>query len=684
VKQKGRKKHKNKPEDANIIEALDRLDYIKINFKAEISKWKEFDFYISSSFESLEENGNELQLKVASWIDKVFNCCLDDEETLSKETLINHLIFMKRVSIETKPWDGKELTIELSSDVIQDYESSLLLDAEVLVLYANGRDLGLKRSNILKNFNDFLELEIGQTTVIESIKLFLKELKLSIYSFCISVCSIVKETADHLQQQLSGQLDVEIDAVKNEVARVIQNNFNFAFDFVKDSTRLLSGPLRKKLEKLQIQLSHTWMDYVLEYMERGKGTKPRWSTVGLNFITGFSSDLISSMTNDEYLEFKEKFNQFIDHLFGTRAKSKINITMHRKTSSNVYVKKYHANKETEESGKEYCDTKKNDDISSPMKRIRKSICLMENRRDNNRFEKRLIGHVIDCDNENSWSWKYFKTQIGYKSVSFKWQRGTKLGEGSFGQVYTCVNIDNGKLLAMKEVEFQTNNEQRIKEIISEVATLEGITHQNLVRFFGVEIHRDQICIFMEHCDAGTLEDIGNLGLPMRHIQDYTRQLLTAVQVLHQHGIIHRDIKGSNIFLTSSGLLKLGDFGSAIKLTNRSYTLPGEVFSHSGITAAYTAPEVINNVNKKGYGRSADVWSIGCVVIEMVSGKRPWHDLEPFQIMYKVGMGAKPTIPGSLISEGNEFVNKCLEINPEQRATVEQLIMNSFVRIGTSF
>lgn len=113
---------------------------------------------------------------------------------------------------------------------------------------------------------------------------------------------------------------------------------------------------------------------------------------------------------------------------------------------------------------------------------------------------------------------------------------------------------------------------------------------------------------MEFCDAGTLEEIGFLGLPMIHIQDYTSQLLLAVSILHKQGVIHRDIKGlyfyssnihkrsdlitgSNIFLTSGGLLKLGDFGSAIKLMNKNSTMPGEICSHSGITAAYTAPEV---------------------------------------------------------------------------------------------
>ena len=80
------------------------------------------------------------------------------------------------------------------------------------------------------------------------------------------------------------------------------------------------------------------------------------------------------------------------------------------------------------------------------------------------------------------------------------------------------------------------------------------------------------------------------------------------------------IIGSNIFLTSSGLLKLGDFGSAIRLLDRSRTMPGEISSHSGITASFTAPEVVNSADRKGYGRAADVWSIGCVVIEMATGK----------------------------------------------------------------
>lgn len=140
--------------------------------------------------------------------------------------------------------------------------------------------------------------------------------------------------------------------------------------------------------------------------------------------------------------------------------------------------------------------------------------------------------------------------------------------------------------------------------------------------------------------------------------------------------------GANIFLTSSGLIKLGDFGCSVKLKNNTQTMPGEVNSTLG-TAAYMAPEVITRAKGEGHGRAADIWSLGCVVIEMVTGKRPWHEYEHnFQIMYKVGMGHKPPIPDKVSPEGKDFLCHCLESDPKMRWTASQLLDHPFVKVCT--
>ncbi|MBN3280895.1 M3K4 kinase, partial [Polyodon spathula] len=169
------------------------------------------------------------------------------------------------------------------------------------------------------------------------------------------------------------------------------------------------------------------------------------------------------------------------------------------------------------------------------------------------------------------------------------------------------------------IRFQPNDHKTIKETADELKIFEGIKHPNLVRYFGVELHREEMYIFMEYCDEGTLEEVARLGLQEHVIRLYSKQITTAINVLHEHGIVHRDIKGANIFLTSSGLIKLGDFGCSVKLKNNAQTMPGEVNSTLG-TAAYMAPEVITRAKGEGHGRAADIWSLGCVLIEMVTGK----------------------------------------------------------------
>ncbi|XP_045150351.1 mitogen-activated protein kinase kinase kinase 4 isoform X1 [Echinops telfairi] len=313
----------------------------------------------------------------------------------------------------------------------------------------------------------------------------------------------------------------------------------------------------------------------------------------------------------------------------------------------------------------------------PIEAIQKSVRLFEEKRYREMRRKNIIGQV--CDTPKSYD---NVMHVGLRKVTFKWQRGNKIGEGQYGKVYTCISVDTGELMAMKEIRFQPNDHKTIKETADELKIFEGIKHPNLVRYFGVELHREEMYIFMEYCDEGALEEVSRLGLQEHVIRLYSKQITIAINVLHEHGIVHRDIKGANIFLTSSGLIKLGDFGCSVKLKNNAQTMPGEVNSTLG-TAAYMAPEVITRAKGEGHGRAADIWSLGCVVIEMVTGKRPWHEYEHnFQIMYKVGMGHKPPIPEKLSPEGKDFLSHCLESDPKMRWTASQLLDHSFVKVCT--
>ncbi|XP_052834360.1 mitogen-activated protein kinase kinase kinase 4 isoform X4 [Octopus bimaculoides] len=256
-----------------------------------------------------------------------------------------------------------------------------------------------------------------------------------------------------------------------------------------------------------------------------------------------------------------------------------------------------------------------------------------------------------------------------------------LGEGTFGKVYTAVNVDTGELMAMKEMKLKPTNKMRnpLKELVEEMNNLEGINHPNLVKYYGAEVQKDEMIIFMEYCDRGTIKEASKLGLPESIIRLYTREILKALCHLHENGIIHRDLKGANVFLTSDGAVKLGDFGCSVKLKSHS-TIPGEISDLVG-TTAYMAPEVFTRNDSEGHGRAADIWSLGCVVYEMSTGKQPWYDQHPYQIMFLVGLGNVPPIPENLSREGKEFLKHCFEIEPSRRPCAIDLLNHPFPKVS---
>uniref|UniRef100_A0AAG5CX85 Mitogen-activated protein kinase kinase kinase 4 n=1 Tax=Anopheles atroparvus TaxID=41427 RepID=A0AAG5CX85_ANOAO len=308
-------------------------------------------------------------------------------------------------------------------------------------------------------------------------------------------------------------------------------------------------------------------------------------------------------------------------------------------------------------------------------RVRDAVNKLDCELDEWLRERNLIGNVKEIS-------YYSKTLNRARCVNFSWHRGIKIGQGRFGKVYTAVNNSTGELMAMKEIAIQPGETAAIRKVAEELKIFEGINHRHLVKYYGVEVHREELIIFMELCPEGTLESLVELngGLPEAETRRYTHQLLSAVAELHRNGVVHRDIKTANIFLHKDGnCLKLGDFGSAVKIQKHT-TMAGELKGYVG-TQAYMAPEVFTRTNSEGHGRAADIWSVGCVVVEMCSGRRPWHQFDSnFQIMFKVGMGESPEIPDQLSEEGKDFVGICLQHDPKDRQKADELLQHIFCKV----
>ena len=152
-------------------------------------------------------------------------------------------------------------------------------------------------------------------------------------------------------------------------------------------------------------------------------------------------------------------------------------------------------------------------------------------------------------------------------------------------------------MAMKEIPIQPGETNAIKRVAEELKIFEGISHQHLVKYYGVEIHREELLIFMELCSEGTLESLVELsgGLYEAQTRRFTAQLLSGVVELHKRGVVHRDIKTANIFLINDGnCLKLGDFGSAVKIQAHT-TVPGELRGYVGTQGGFFMKKFILNI-----------------------------------------------------------------------------------------
>ncbi|XP_045496385.1 uncharacterized protein LOC123694837 [Colias croceus] len=442
----------------------------------------------------------------------------------------------------------------------------------------------------------------------------------------------------------------------------------------------------KRSARAIVELAKSWMAFVVERCDRGRGLRPRWASQGLEFLM-LACDPYNTkhLTDEEFEALKQQMDGCISHVIGSRPAPRTEPTYsssmsptphrHRLRLHSPVPNPNTMSKDSTSSPPSEQDTPpvfSSQDSMDHSKRVTQAIRELDEQRDATLRAAGSVGRVLGTAAPS------YEPKL--RQLTFKWQRGLKIGAGTFGKVYTVVNTENGQVLAMKELSIGAGDRRALQRAANELRVLEGVAHPHLVRYYGCELHREEMLLFMELCVEGSLEAlIATSGALAEHTaRRYTQQLLAAVRELHARAIAHRDIKSGNIFLTNEGnCLKLGDFGCAVKIRANT-TAPGELQGFVG-TQAYMAPEVF--MKSSGHGRAADIWSLGCVVTEMATGKRPFSEYDSnYQIMFVVGMGGRPHIPPSLSPEGQDFCLSCLTHDPALRPTADALSLHHFLLV----
>jgi len=265
----------------------------------------------------------------------------------------------------------------------------------------------------------------------------------------------------------------------------------------------------------------------------------------------------------------------------------------------------------------------------------------------------------------------------YKGRSFSWIRGDMLGLGTLGMVFKAMNVDTGETFAVKELlidEKLESDRNFMKALQHEIDILKDLKHEHIVSYLGHDTIDNKLYIYLEYMPGGSIAHvISNYGaLDEDTIATYTTHVLLGLDFLHSQDppLLHRDIKGANILVGIDWKAKLSDFGCSKRATDSmTHTIMGSI--------PWMAPEIMAGT---GYGRKADLWSLGCVLIEMASAHHPWESFDNnLAAMVRImTSGDIPKIPEHLTETCKNFILSCLIRDPEERPGADELLKHPFV------
>lgn len=267
----------------------------------------------------------------------------------------------------------------------------------------------------------------------------------------------------------------------------------------------------------------------------------------------------------------------------------------------------------------------------------------------------------------------------------KYNKLGAVGSGSYGEVFKVMNMVSGVIYVRKEAIMSKVD----ASFANEIATLEKLRHPNIVGIKEWGMDEGKICIVLEYITGGSLDDVIHQmkePMPESMMRNYVRQILLGLEYCHLHGVVHRDVKAKNILVNQDGVLKLADFGGA----KEAVALLGlellEATAGLQATLLWMAPEL----HDSRFNCKADIWSLGCTMIEMATRKKPWDEqnFQSFLAAMKFLKKAKagPPMPKNLSPEAQAFLSRCFIRDHTLRPTATELLQDPWFHgeTGASF
>jgi mitogen-activated protein kinase kinase kinase len=322
---------------------------------------------------------------------------------------------------------------------------------------------------------------------------------------------------------------------------LIQTCFIFATEFGQRSLLYMDSN-RRQMNNLKLtKLALDWVSFICDDCVASDRKTFRWAVLALEFAMGMTRGRhILALGDEEYARLRAKvagcMSLLISHfdIMGARSSIAAQAEKQRMEALMVQLKRLNKGQVMDDSDAAKCVTEHRLEEIAKVDDLRKEILL----------ERSALGRVLEASNEVDRSLAWLSSTAN--NFTMRWQQGHFVGGGTFGNVYAAMNLDTGHLMAVKEIRLQDPKliPTIAGQIRDEMRVLESIDHPNVVSYYGIEVHRDRVYIFMEFCSGGSLANLLEHGRieDEQVIMVYALQLLEGLAYLHEVKIAHRDIK----------------------------------------------------------------------------------------------------------------------------------------------